>query len=89
MQDRFKEAFVRTKTLKAEVLLVKAMDAKGKTLEAQQESIKKSLADHGTVTKTVKEDWIFAPLLAAANTLLAKKAEEKKNEKEKVEKKKK
>jgi hypothetical protein len=91
---RFTDLTNRARTTRYETHLVKALNAKTKTLESQQEAIKKAFSEHAKLTKTEKEKLFHLALLAAANNKLEEKGDakpgvtkEKKESKSKKEKK--
>ena len=75
---RYQNAVNRTTTTKSETFMVKALTATHKTLEPQQDSLKKTLQEHAKKTKADAAKWIFDPLLKQVNTVLDQKAAKKK-----------
>jgi hypothetical protein len=74
LSDEARKAHAAAKTRKCECLLFKSLSSATKTIDAQQKSIGKHMAELASSAKIDPVDWIFRPLFVEAKRVLAKKA---------------
>ncbi len=70
LEERYKQALIRTRTTRCEMVIVKAIASTTKTAQQKSDAIKDAFADHSKATREVAEEWFFGPLFAEANRVM-------------------